>query len=611
MSAIPPAAPAATVLETVEEVRDAYGRRRDTAAATLAEAEVIDERIANLRLATGAAWIAVLFCAWQVEALSWFWLCVPTAAFVGLVAWHARTERARQTAARRIAFHERGLARLDGTWPGSGPDGARFSDPEHPYCDHLDVFGRGSLFQLISAARTPRGEATLAEWLKHPAAPDEIRARQAAVAELRPRLDLREDVALLGADAATAHRLSGLAAWGEAPRALDQSWARPAAWILPIPTLVACVLWVAGVTSGWWIVVGFMVARLGCQPLMRSVLEVVSGVEAPAHDLELLRGLLARIDAESFEGEELISMQGALSAAGVSAARQIEALSRRIAFADAQRNQFWAPFALALCWEVHAALALEEWRRTCGPHLREWMDAVGRFEALASIAGYAAEHPEDPFPQIVDEGPVFIAEAATHPLLREDRGVRNDVTIDVERQVYVVSGSNMSGKSTFLRTVGSNALLALAGAPVRARSLTVSPLTVGASIHVHDSLIDGESRFYAEVARIGRIVALGSDGDRPLLFLLDELFHGTNSKDRRTGAAAVVRALLEGGAVGLVTTHDLELARLTEDLDSAVTNVHFEDQFEDGRMSFDYRMRPGVVARSNALALMRAVGLDV
>jgi len=598
-------------LETAEAVREEYTRRRKAASEALAIAEVADGRIANLRLVAAGVWLLILFLAWTAEAVSWLWLLVPTAAFVALVAWHARAAATQRAASRRIAFHERGLSRLDGSWMGAGPDGARFADPEHPYCDHLDVFGRGSLFQLISSARTPQGEAMLAGWLKQPSEPDAIRARQAAVTELRPRLDLREDVALLGADAATAQGLSGLSAWGEAPRALSQPWARPAAWLLPLPTLAATILWASGVTSGWWIVALFIVARLAAQPLMKSVVEVVSGVEAPAHDLEVLRGLLERIEAESFDAADLRELQSALSADGVSATRQIESLSRRIGFADAQRNQFWAPFAMALLWEVHAALALEDWRATCGPHLREWIGAVARFEALASLAGYAAEHPQDPFPEIASDGPLFVAEAATHPLLREEQGVRNDIAIDVDRQVYVVSGSNMSGKSTFLRTVGSNVILALAGAPVRARALRVSPLTLGASIHVHDSLMDGESRFYAEVARIGQIVALGSDGERPLLFLLDELFHGTNSKDRRTGAAAVVRALLEGGAVGLVTTHDLELARLAEDLDSAVVNVHFEDQFEDGRMSFDYQMRPGVVARSNALALMRAVGLDV
>ena len=596
---------------TASDVRAIYDDRLATAAAALERAGVEDERIANWRLLTAGAALLLLLGAWRLEALPWVSLALPLAAFVWLVARHARSAREKRDAQRRIDLYRTGLARLDGTWAGMGADGARFADPAHPYCDHLDVFGKGSLFQLISVARTPQGEARLADWLKHPATPDEIRARQAAVAELRPEWGLREDVALLGDDASTATGLAGLPAWGEAPAVLTQSWIRPAAWLLPLPTIAAIVGWLGGVTSGWWIAVAFIVSRAAMRGAMRAVGEVLAAVEAPARDLELLRGLLARIEACSFESPGLRRVSKELRVEGAPASERIDTLAKRIAFGDARRNQFFTPFALALLWEVHAALVLEDWRVRCGPHLREWIDALAQFEALASLAGYSAEHPSDAFPTIVADGPQLIAESAAHPLLLRSRAVSNDITIDATRRVYVVSGSNMSGKSTMLRTVGTNIVLALAGAPVCAKSLTVSPVIVGASIHVHDSLLDGESRFYAEVARIGRIVTLGKDGERPLLFLLDEIFHGTNSADRRTGAAAVVRALLDGGAAGLLTTHDLELARLTEDLDAHVVNVHFEDQFENGRMSFDYRMRPGVVERSNALALMRAVGLDV
>ncbi len=592
-------------------VRAVYGDRLAAAEAALAETIVADERVASLRLFTAGVALLLAFAAWRLEALPWMSLTFPVAGFAWLVSWHARVARAKRDAERRIELYRRGVARLDGTWPGAGPDGARFCDPEHPYCDHLDVFGKGSLFQLISAARTPQGEARLADWLKAPAAPGEVRARQAAVEELRLCWDLREDVALLGADAATATGLDGLTAWGEAPPALTASWLRPAAWLLPLPTLAALGAWVAGAASAWWMVLAFVASRLAIQGVLRRVTGVLRGVEAPARDLELLRGLLQRVEACSFECEMLRGVAADLDATDVPASARIASLARRIAFGDARRNQFFAPLALALLWEVHAALALEAWRLRCGPHVRAWIDAVARFEALASLAGYAAEHAADPFPEIVADGPLLLGEALAHPLLPESSAVSNDLRIDGERRVYVVSGSNMSGKSTMLRTVGTNVVLALAGAPVRARALTLSPLTVGASIHVHDSLLDGESRFYAEVARIGRIVALGEGGGRPLLFLLDELFHGTNSADRRTGAAAVVRALLAEGAAGLVTTHDLELARLAEDLGAGVVNVHFEDQFAEGRMTFDYHMRPGVVARSNALALMRAVGLDV
>jgi DNA mismatch repair ATPase MutS len=279
---------------------------------------------------------------------------------------------------------------------------------------------------------------------------------------------------------------------------------------------------------------------------------------------------------------------------------------------DARRNQmYWVPPLGPLLGAVtQAALAIESWRRRLGPELGRWLAAVGELEALASLAGQAFEHPGDAFPEIADAGPLLVGEGLGHPLLAEAACVRNDVALGPETRALVVSGSNMSGKSTLLRTVGCNAVLALAGAPVRARSLRISPLAVGASIRVQDSLREGASRFYAEIRRVARIVD-AAEGEPPVLFVLDEIFHGTNSHDRRIGAEAIVRALLARDAIGLVTTHDLALAKVADALAPRVRNVHFEDRLDGDSIHFDYLMRPGVITRSNALALMRAVGLDV
>jgi DNA mismatch repair ATPase MutS len=230
---------------------------------------------------------------------------------------------------------------------------------------------------------------------------------------------------------------------------------------------------------------------------------------------------------------------------------------------------------------------------------------------MCALAAYAFECPEAPFPEIADGGPLFVAEGIGHPLLPAARCVRNDLRLDAERRCLIVSGSNMSGKSTLLRAVGVNAVLAFAGAPVCARRLSLSPLALGAAIRIHDSLQGGSSRFHAEVTRIAELLRTAA-GRAPLLFLLDEILHGTNSHDRRIGAAAIVHRLLERGAIGLVTTHDLALAAIADDGGGGtVSNVHFVDRVEDGRMVFDYRMRPGVVRRSNALDVMRALGIDV
>jgi DNA mismatch repair ATPase MutS len=254
---------------------------------------------------------------------------------------------------------------------------------------------------------------------------------------------------------------------------------------------------------------------------------------------------------------------------------------------------------------------MERWRKVSGRHIRAWIDTAGEFEALCSLAGYSYEHPSDVFPELSElAGGLFEAQSLAHPLMPAAHSVRNDVELGGDTRLWIVSGSNMSGKSTLLRTIGINAVLAWAGAPVRAARLKISPLTLGASIRVQDSLQDGRSRFYAEITRLREIVAL-TNGPRPVLFLLDELLSGTNSHDRQAGASAIVRALIDRGAMGLITTHDLALAHIAEALPGRAVNVHFADTLENGQLHFDYRLQPGVVERSNALDLMRSVGLEV
>jgi DNA mismatch repair ATPase MutS len=276
-----------------------------------------------------------------------------------------------------------------------------------------------------------------------------------------------------------------------------------------------------------------------------------------------------------------------------------------------RRNKMFAPIAMILFWGTQFAFLLESWRAQWGHSVRQWLTALGELEALLALAGHSFEHPKDPFPELIEEGPFFEGDELGHPLIPESALVRNDLRLGDDLRLFVVSGSNMSGKSTLLRTVGTNIILALAGAPVRARRLVLSPLNVGASIRIQDSLQEGISRFYAEIQRLRQIMDLSEEGSRPLLFLLDEILHGTNSHDRRIGAEAVVRGLVERGAVGLITTHDLALSRVADSLAPAAANVHFVDHLEDGKVLFDYQLRPGVVTKSNALDLMRSIGLEV
>jgi DNA mismatch repair ATPase MutS len=340
------------------------------------------------------------------------------------------------------------------------------------------------------------------------------------------------------------------------------------------------------------------------------VQHILAAVETPAHDLRILSGLLERFEREPLEAPLLAGLKARITTDGLPASRQIARLRRLVEWRDQANHQMFAIAAEPLLWSVHFAFAIERWRQAAGPHIGDWIAATGEIEALSSIAGYAAENPDDVFPELVEHGPLFDGRGIAHPLLPAATAVRNDVRLNSDLRLLLVSGSNMSGKSTLLRSVGLNAVLAWAGAPVRAERLSVSPLAVGASMRVQDSVQDGKSRFYAEITRLRQIVDL-ADGPVPLLFLLDEVLSGTNSHDRLIGAEAVVRNLVQRGAAGLVTTHDLALAHIADDLAPHAANVHFEDHIEDGRIAFDYRMRPGVVQRSNALELMRSVGLQV
>jgi DNA mismatch repair ATPase MutS len=283
-------------------------------------------------------------------------------------------------------------------------------------------------------------------------------------------------------------------------------------------------------------------------------------------------------------------------------------LRRLVDFLAARGAPLFAPFAALLLFGTQLALAIEAWRRRHGEDLGAWLAAVGEVEGLLALASYAYEHPADPFPELTTGPACFVAAGLAHPLLPGATCVPNDIQLGPTMRVLIVSGSNMSGKSTLLRTVGVNAVLAGAGAPVRAASLRLTPLALGAAIRIEDSLRDGVSHFYAEITRLKQILAL-ADGPRPLLFLADEVLSGTNSRDRRAGTEAIVRRLVERGAIGLATTHDLSLAELADAHGPIVANVHFADQLVDGRLVFDFRLRPGVTERGNALDLMRAVGL--
>ena len=557
--------------------------------------------------------------------VSIFWVFAPAAAFATLFIIHERLLRVSERRRRSIRYFERALDRLEGKWAGQGEAGDRFLDPAHPYARDLDLFGKGSLFELLCTARTQVGVETLAEWLLHPADPDTVTSRQRAVDDLRSQVDWREELAVVADEARSGVHATALAAWGEAAPLLASRRLRiltTALALLGVPGLVAFLaysLYMVGIvhfdegmavlSRDLFLLVLFINGTFLFKQRRRVDL-VVAAAEEAAHELKLLSEVLLRIERQSFRAPLLIALRASLDVEGEPISKRLKRLSRLIDHLDDREHLLIRLIEPFLLWTLRWATLVEEWRRHSGPAVRRWLASTGEIEALCSLASHAFEHPADPFPEFRSESPWLEAEAIGHPLLDENRVVRNDVRIGGALRLMVVSGSNMSGKSTLLRTLGVNTVLAQAGAPVRAKRLMLSPLAVGASIRIIDSLQGGISRFYAEILRIRQILDL-TGGPLPVLFLVDEFLHGTNSHDRRIGAEALARGLVDRGAVGLITTHDLALADIVEVLGPQAANVHFEDHLDDGHMTFDYRMRPGIVRKSNAIELMRSVGLEI
>jgi hypothetical protein len=520
---------------------------------------------------------------------------------------HDRILAKRDMARRLVAFYQGGLDRLANRWAGKGSAGTEFLDKQHPYAIDLDIFGTGSLFELVNTAQTQAGRTKLAQWLLKGAGQEEVAARQTAVEELRNKLDLREELAMRAGDTRAHIDTDALVSWVAQPRHLGNAAARVAALCLP---LLAWSLFVLGDGRLCLLALGVQCGFAGIYA--RRATAALSLMKLPARDLRWLSDLLGRLESESFQSPRLQELQAGWNKGGVWASASLRRLARLTDWMDSRSNAIFAMIAPFFLLGTQFAFALEAWRARSGPMMEDWLLALGEMEALSSLGGYAYEHPADVFPELVVNGdsPLIEAQGLAHPLIAESSAVRNDTLLDASHPVHVISGSNMSGKSTWLRAIGTNVILAMAGAPVRARKFRITSLQIGASIRTVDSLQEGVSRFYAEIKRLRQIIDLADHGGR-LVFLIDEALGGTNSHDRQIGAAFIVKALVDRGAVGLITTHDLALTRIAEEVKPPGANFHFEDQLANGKLSFDHRLRPGIVNKSNALDLMRSIGLDV
>lgn len=558
-------------------------------------------------------------------AAAWSGYAAITVAVISLIIFAGLVSRYRQAYAQAetnlalVNYYQRGIARIEDRWssplspPGRGVGGEGSSidgergDGNHPYAADLDLFGSGSLFELLHLGFTPMGNHWLADWLLHPSNRETALARQAAVKELAPLSKQREDAAIKAVDLHQFHD-DYLREWVNQPPPVWLPWERLATDVIVVLNACCLAAWIGGFVSGYFATAGIVIMMLWASRMGVRTTATLRGLDRQADRLQTLAGLLHYFEQQQYQAPLLLKLQGELKS-GTKASTAIAELAGLAQKLEWPRNAFFIPIALLLLWWTRLAFKVADWRSHSGAHVNAWLNALGQVETLQSLAAFSFEHPDYTFPEIVETGRSFEAVQLGHPLIPTDKCRCNDVSFGVEPQMLLISGSNMSGKSTLLRTVGVSVVLALAGGPVKAKSLRLSVLYPGATLRVQDSLQSGISRFYAEILRLRQLLDLAQE--KPLLFLVDEILAGTNSAERRQGAAGILQALLDRNAIGLATTHDLALTDIAAGWSPRARNMHFADTWKDEQISFDYQLQPGVVSHGNALALMRAVGLQV
>jgi hypothetical protein len=499
---------------------------------------------------------------------------------------------------------------LTGAWQQFPETGDRFLEPEHLYSGDLNIFGSASLFQLMNETGTLLGEARLAAWLRAPADPSALQPRQAAARELTPLIEFRQ--ALIARAQLAAKKKadpSQFIEWAEHGVSIRQiRWARPLAWLVPLGTLALYILGRTGLVrdSLWWGGLGALalLVVLTRKPLASAYEAVAAG------EIGLVRfdEVFATLRSHVFDQPSLKKLSAAVEVAQVS--ERLRQFRRLFSFLELRQSGLMhAVIHFFTLWDVHWSFRLERWRERHANEVRAWFENLAEVEALGALATFAHDHPDYTYAELSSEGPLFIAQQLGHPLLAHP--VLNDVSIAGSRQALLITGSNMSGKSTLLRAIGTNAVLALAGAATCAHSLKVSKLAVLTSIRVKDSLEQGISYFYAEVQRIKAVLAAAEAAHGNALFLLDEIFLGTNSEERAIASRGILVLLLRTGACGAVSTHDVSLARLGREPDLHIRNVHFRESILNGRMSFDYQLREGVLESGNALRVLREAGITL
>lgn len=510
-----------------------------------------------------------------------------------------------------LAINEKELACINGDFH-YFPDGQQYYKKEHPYSADLDIFGPSSVFQYLNRTKSSRGSQLLADWLQEPATKKEIELRQEAVSELSGKLTWRQQLMALGYK----YKSSGadpqnIMEWMEEPPQLSNK-----RYLLPLANIFSLLVFVTiggtilGLPTGFLtlcIIINFFLAGM----MLKQINNIHSKVSRTIEMLKSYSETIAIIENETLESSKLKAVQKLFKHKEYRASEQIKRLSDILHKLDFRLNFVVAiPLNILFFWDIRQVIKLEQWKAKHRELLPIWFESMAEFETLASLGNASFNNPDWIMPEIAPAHFQFIATEMGHPLIPSGRRVTNSLTIEKPGKIVLVTGSNMSGKSTFLRTCGVNIVLAMAGAPVCAKEFHISVNTVFTSMRIIDSLEENTSSFYAELKRLALIIQT-IEKEAPVFLLLDEILRGTNSNDRHIGSVALIHQFIKNKATGIIATHDLDLSKLEDELPGQLDNYNFDVKIENDELYFDYRLNKGICKSLNASMLMRKMGIRV
>lgn len=591
-----------------------YTARIQQAEAQLHQVKVQIQRISTLRV--------LLFLAGVIGVIYFyseggFVVCLIAALtfvpFLALVKYHNRLYYRKSWLEMCIRIHQEELAALQHNYE-TLPNGSEFIDPSHRYAFDLDLFGPHSLFQALNRTCTSFGKEELATWLQqHLTSKEDIEQRQIAVQELSPNFDFRE-----------AFRITGLLSnnkdndrqeikrWCESPAFFyGKKWVRFVLWAVPATNLLIVLLGLTGVLSFSWIGISmgmYVVASLG---FVRSVSHLQSSYDKNLRILSTYSELIEKVEKLDVQSKLLKGLQAEFRSEGKPATDILNGLSRHLNRLDLRNNQIlYILLEGSLFWQLRQVTHIEAWKQQYGKYLLHWLHTLGKVDALCSLATFAYNHPTYRYPTLVDTPFVFKASEMRHPLMPAQQCVPNDADIPAEPFFIIITGANMAGKSTYLRTIGVNYLLACIGSVTASASLEIYPAQLMTSLRTSDSLTDHESYFFAELKRLKQMIDRLNQGEK-LFIILDEILKGTNSMDKQKGSFALIQQLMALRANGIIATHDLQLGQLAERFPTEIRNYCFEADIENNELHFSYQLREGVAQNMNACFLMKKMGLII